>query len=155
MVTNLGYIICKSPRTFYWIPCIQENTQIIWVPTTSNTTGYITSDGKATLERYTNVHTSMSRNGDSNKWRRYGQTTWDIRANSKTSHGVSRNTYGTPNNRKTEHIIEIEQGTKPANNNPYRYPHQRRYDSSRSHCRQIKFEDKASLRGRQCNKSQI
>ena len=44
-----------------------QNTQIIWVPTTSNTTGYITSDGKATLEIYTNVHTSMSRNGDYNK----------------------------------------------------------------------------------------
>ena len=39
----------------------------------------------------------------------------------KTSQGVSRVTYGTPNNRKTEPIIEIEQRTKIANNNPYRY----------------------------------
>ena len=47
----------------------------------------------------------------------------------KTSQGVSRVTYGTPNNRKTEHIVEIEPGTKPASNNPYIYPHQRRCDS--------------------------
>ena len=60
-----------------------------------------------------------------------------------------------PTNRKTEHIIEIEPGTKPASNNPYRCPHQRCCDSSRSHCRQISFEDKASLRERQCNKNQI
>ena len=73
----------------------------------------------------------------------------------KTLQHVSRVTYGTPKNRKTKHIIEIEPGTKPASNNPYRYPHQRRCDSSRSHCRQISFEDKASLRERQCNKNQI
>ena len=60
-----------------------------------------------------------------------------------------------PTNRKTKHIIEIEPGTKPANNNPYKYLHQRRCDSSCSHCRQIIFEDKASLRERQCNKIQI
>ena len=67
----------------------------------------------------------------------------------KTSQGVSRVTYGTPNNRKIEHIIEIELGTKPTSNNPYRYPHQRCCDSSRSHCRQISFEDKASLKGKE------
>ena len=60
-----------------------------------------------------------------------------------------------PTNRKTEHIIEIEPGIKPASNNPYRCPHQRRCDSSRSHCRQLSFEDKASLRERQCNEIQI
>ena len=73
----------------------------------------------------------------------------------KTSQDFSRVTYSTPNNKKTEHIIEIEPRTKPASNNPYRYPHQRRCNSSRSHCHQISFEDKASLRGRKCNKSQI
>ena len=60
-----------------------------------------------------------------------------------------------PTNRKIEHIIEIEPGIKPASNNPYRCPHQRRCDSSSSHYRQISFEDKASLRERQCNKNQI
>ena len=28
-----------------------------------------------------------------------------------------------PPNGKTKYIIKIEPGTKPANNNPYRYPH--------------------------------
>ena len=28
-----------------------------------------------------------------------------------------------PTNKKTVYIIEIEPGTKPANNKPYRYPH--------------------------------
>ena len=60
-----------------------------------------------------------------------------------------------PTNRKTEHIIEIESGTIPASKNPYKYPHQRGCDNSRSHCRQISFEDKASLRERKCNESQI
>ena len=60
-----------------------------------------------------------------------------------------------PPNRKIKHIIEIEPGTKPASNNPYRCPHQRRCDSSRSHSRQLRFEDKASLRERQCNEIQI
>ena len=73
----------------------------------------------------------------------------------KTSQGVSRVTYGTPNNRKTEHIIEIELGTNPAGKNPYRYTHQIRRDSSRSHCCQKRFKYKASLRERQCNKNQI
>ena len=45
-----------------------------------------------------------------------------------------------PTNKKTEHIIEIEPGIKPASNNPYRCPHQRRCDSSCSHCHQISFE---------------
>ena len=58
-------------------------------------------------------------------------------------------------NIKTEHIIEIEPGIKPASSNPYRCPHQRHCDSSRSHGRQISFEDKASLREKQCNKNQI
>ena len=31
-----------------------------------------------------------------------------------------------PPNRKIEHIIEIEPGTKPANNKPYRYSHHRK-----------------------------
>ena len=53
-----------------------------------------------------------------------------------------------PPNRKTEHIIEIQLGTKPSSNKPYRYPHQRRCDSSRNHCHQISFEDKASLKGK-------
>ena len=73
----------------------------------------------------------------------------------KTSQGVSRVTYDTPNNKKTEHVVEIEPGTKPASNNSYIYPHQRRCDSSRNHCRQISFEDKVSLRECQCNKNQI
>ena len=73
----------------------------------------------------------------------------------KTSQGVSRVTYGTPSNRKNEHIIEIEPGTKPASNNPYIYTHQRHYDSSCSHHHQIIFEDKDSLRERKCNKNQI
>ena len=60
-----------------------------------------------------------------------------------------------PTNRKTEHIIEIEPGIKPASNNPYRCPHQRRCDSSCSDCHQLIFVDKASLRERQCNESQI
>ena len=73
----------------------------------------------------------------------------------KTSQGVSRVTYGTPNNRKIEHIVKIELGTKPASNNPYRYPHQRRCDSSRSHCHQLRFEDKSCLRERKFNERKI
>ena len=53
-----------------------------------------------------------------------------------------------PPNRKIEHIIEIEPGTKLARSKPYIYPHQRRCDSSHNHCRQISFEDKASLKGK-------
>ena len=34
-----------------------------------------------------------------------------------------------PTNKKTKHIIEIEPWTKPASNNPYICPHQRRCDS--------------------------
>ena len=60
-----------------------------------------------------------------------------------------------PTNRKTEHIIKIELGVKSSSNNPYSCPHQRCCDSSRSHCCQLSFEDKASLRERQCNESQI
>ena len=60
-----------------------------------------------------------------------------------------------PPNRKTKHIIEIEPWIKPANNKPYKCPHQRSCDSSCNHYRQISFEDKASLRERQCNESQI
>ena len=54
-----------------------------------------------------------------------------------------------PTNRKIEHIIEIEPGTKPISRKPYRYPHQRRCDSSRNHCRQISLEEKASLKGKE------
>ena len=53
-----------------------------------------------------------------------------------------------PPNEKTKYIIKIEPGTKPANNNPYKYPHQRHCDSSRNHYRQLSFEDKASLKGK-------
>ena len=56
-----------------------------------------------------------------------------------------------PPNRKIKHIIEIEPGTKTASSKPYICPHQRRCDSSHNHCCQIRFEDKASLKGRQCN----
>ena len=50
-----------------------------------------------------------------------------------------------PPNRKIEHIIEIEPGTKTAISKPYKYQHQRQCGSSCNHCRQIIFEDKASL----------
>ena len=53
-----------------------------------------------------------------------------------------------PPNRKNEHIIEIQLGTKPSSSKPYIYPHQRRCDNSRNHCRKIRFEDKASLKGK-------
>ena len=65
----------------------------------------------------------MSRDGFSNMWMRWLQTTRDTRANPKTPQGVPIAIDGAPPNREIEHIIEVEPREKPANIKPYRYPH--------------------------------